>query len=68
MKRPEAITAYIVQNGNIYEEGWSSYWDPVRLWWMNSDPELRTSLVNNLQPPHIKALVGTHLRTICSVH
>jgi len=56
MKRPNAITAYIVQNGNIYEQGWrSSYWDPVRLWWTNPDPNFRTSLINSLQPPHIKA-------------
>jgi hypothetical protein len=59
MKHPNAITAYIVQNGNIYEEGWSSYWDPVRLWWTNSDPNMRTSLINNLQPPHIKGFVCT---------
>jgi len=59
MKRPNAITAYIVQNGNIYEEGWSSYWDPVRLWWTNADPNLRSSLINNLQPLHIKGFWQT---------
>jgi pimeloyl-ACP methyl ester carboxylesterase len=67
MNRPEAVTAYIVQNGNIYSEGWSSYWDPVRVWWSNSDPNLRTSLIDNLQPPHIKGLVSTHLRILCSL-
>src|SRR6202011_3761671 len=63
MKRPNAITAYIVQNGNIYEQGWrSSYWDPVRVWWTNPDPNFRTSLINSLQPPHIKAFVRASLR------
>jgi len=55
MKRPHAITTFVVQNGNIYEEGWSSYWDPVRLWWTNADPKLRTSLSDDLQPPYVKA-------------
>jgi hypothetical protein len=64
MKRPNAITAYIVQNGNIYEEGWSSYWDPVRFWWTNADPNLRSSLINNLQPPHVKGFVRTYISSI----
>lgn len=60
MRRPHAVTAFIVQNGNIYEEGWSSYWDPVRLWWTNSDPNLRAGLAAELQPPQVKAFVSTH--------
>ncbi|KZP29074.1 alpha/beta-hydrolase [Athelia psychrophila] len=56
IKRPEAARALIVQNGNIYAEGWSAYWDPVRVWWGNSDPALRANLHAGLQPAHIKGL------------
>ncbi|KAF7976503.1 hypothetical protein HWV62_6305 [Athelia sp. TMB] len=56
IKRPEAVKALIVQNGNIYEEGWSSYWQPVRQWWSSADPALRQSLQAGLQPEHIKGL------------
>lgn len=65
MKHPKVITAFVVQNGNIYEEGWSSYWDPIRLWWTNSDPNLRTSIINNLQPPHVKGFVRICLQVNC---
>src|SRR6516162_10243272 len=30
LKMPERITAIITQNGNAYEEGLSSGWDPIR--------------------------------------
>ncbi|OAL33939.1 hypothetical protein AYO20_06774 [Fonsecaea nubica] len=33
LERPEAITAIISQNGNAYEEGLSSFWDPLRKLW-----------------------------------
>ncbi|KIW26681.1 uncharacterized protein PV07_06495 [Cladophialophora immunda] len=33
LERPEAITAIITQNGNAYEEGLSSFWDPLRALW-----------------------------------
>ncbi|OAP56657.1 hypothetical protein AYL99_08769 [Fonsecaea erecta] len=33
LERPEAITAIITQNGNAYEEGLSSFWDPLRKLW-----------------------------------
>lgn len=61
INRTKSVTAFIIQNGNIYEEGWSTYWDPVRLWWSNADPNLRQSLKENLQPPHIKGLVNSYL-------
>ncbi|KIW20162.1 hypothetical protein PV08_00737 [Exophiala spinifera] len=39
LERPEAITAIISQNGNAYEEGLQSFWDPLRQLWATSDPE-----------------------------
>ena len=39
LERPEAITAIISQNGNAYEEGLSSFWDPLRKLWATSDAE-----------------------------
>ncbi|KAI1618418.1 haloalkane dehalogenase [Exophiala viscosa] len=38
LERPQAITAIISQNGNAYEEGLSSFWDPLRQLWATSDP------------------------------
>jgi len=43
LKRPSAITAIIAQNGNAYEEGLQSWWDPVRDYWKQSgDAEQKT--------------------------
>ncbi|KAH0846975.1 hypothetical protein AYO21_02329 [Fonsecaea monophora] len=46
LERPEAITAIISQNGNAYEEGLSSFWDPLRKLWAsdtgsNEEKQLR---------------------------
>ncbi|CAN5915147.1 alpha/beta hydrolase [soil metagenome] len=30
---PERVTALIVQNGNAYDEGIASFWDPIRAYW-----------------------------------
>lgn len=38
LERPQAVTAIISQNGNAYEEGLSSFWDPLRQLWATSDP------------------------------
>ncbi|KAK4937949.1 hypothetical protein LTR10_021514 [Elasticomyces elasticus] len=38
LERPQAITAIISQNGNAYEDGLSSFWDPLRQLWATSDP------------------------------
>ncbi|KAF4635539.1 hypothetical protein G7Y89_g2557 [Cudoniella acicularis] len=40
LRRPDAIQAIITQNGNAYEEGLSSFWDPLRtLWKSGSDAD-----------------------------
>ena len=30
---PERVTAFIIQNGNAYEEGLREFWDPIRAYW-----------------------------------
>ncbi|SFP37565.1 alpha/beta fold hydrolase [Salibacterium halotolerans] len=43
---PERIQAIITQNGNAYEEGLLSAWDPVRAYWENPTEENK----NNVRP------------------
>ncbi|MGY4690978.1 alpha/beta fold hydrolase [Salibacterium sp. K-3] len=43
---PERIQAIITQNGNAYEEGLLSAWDPVRAYWENPSEENK----NNVKP------------------
>src|ERR1041385_7529500 len=35
LTRPERVTAIVTQNGNAYEEGLSSGWNPIREYWKN---------------------------------
>ena len=49
LERPEAITAIVTQNGNAYEEGLGSFWDPVRALWASEpgsekEKELRKAI------------------------
>lgn len=44
MANPEKITGIISQNGNAYEEGLSSDWDPIRKYWEDSSAENRAAL------------------------
>jgi pimeloyl-ACP methyl ester carboxylesterase len=44
MANPEKITGIISQNGNGYEEGLSSDWDPIRKYWEDSSAENRAAL------------------------
>jgi len=41
---PEKITALISQNGNAYEEGLQSAWDPIRAYWEVPSDENRNTL------------------------
>jgi pimeloyl-ACP methyl ester carboxylesterase len=41
---PERVTALIVQNGNAYEEGLSSAWDPLKAYWQNPTPARREAV------------------------
>ncbi len=49
LQRSEAITAIVTQNGNAYEEGLGSFWDPVRALWASEtgsekEKELRKAI------------------------
>jgi pimeloyl-ACP methyl ester carboxylesterase len=44
LRRPEAVQALIVQNGNAYEEGLREFWDPLKKYWADPRPENRAAL------------------------
>lgn len=44
IRHPERITAIISQNGNAYEEGLSSAWNPIQRYWEDPSPGNRTAL------------------------
>ncbi|MEO1530631.1 MAG: alpha/beta hydrolase [Pseudomonadota bacterium] len=41
---PERVTAFIVQNGNAYDEGLQAFWDPIRALWKNNGQTERDAL------------------------
>jgi len=44
LKSPDRIAAIISQNGNAYEDGLSSGWDPIRAYWKNPSQANRDAL------------------------
>jgi len=44
LKMPDRIIAIITQNGNAYEEGLSSGWDPIRAYWKDASQANRDAL------------------------
>jgi pimeloyl-ACP methyl ester carboxylesterase len=44
LSNPEKITGIISQNGNAYEEGLSTGWNPIQRYWKNPSPANRDSL------------------------
>jgi pimeloyl-ACP methyl ester carboxylesterase len=52
---PKSITALISQNGNAYEEGLGSVWEPIQRYWRTPTPENRDALREVLSPEGIKA-------------
>ena len=50
MAHPERVTAIISQNGNAYEEGLSSGWNPIQKYWKESTPQNRAALLDFLTP------------------
>jgi pimeloyl-ACP methyl ester carboxylesterase len=41
---PKRVTAMVVQNGNAYEEGLSSGWDPLRAYWAEPSAQNREAV------------------------
>ena len=50
LKMPDRISAIISQNGNAYEEGLSSGWDPIRAYWKDASQANRDALRVFLKP------------------
>jgi pimeloyl-ACP methyl ester carboxylesterase len=50
VRRPEAITAIVSQNGNAYTEGLSDGWDPVRAYWKEPTQANRDAIRSLIQP------------------
>ncbi|AIQ10777.1 alpha/beta fold hydrolase [Paenibacillus durus] len=50
---PERIEAIISQNGNAYEEGLLSAWDPIRAYWQNPADETNRNNILGLLTPEI---------------
>lgn len=50
LKIPERISAIISQNGNAYEEGLSSGWNPIRAYWKDPSQSNRDALRDFLKP------------------
>ena len=44
VRHPERIQAIITQNGNAYEEGLLSSWDPIRTYWENPSKENKENI------------------------
>jgi len=36
---PEKVQAFIIQNGNAYDEGLGEFWNPIKDWWNNKTSE-----------------------------
>ncbi|WP_266158878.1 alpha/beta fold hydrolase [Dyella silvatica] len=51
---PERITAIVSQNGNAYEEGLSTGWNPIQKYWKEPTQANREALREFLKPESIK--------------
>lgn len=47
LRRPDAVTAIITQNGNAYVEGLGAFWDPIKKYWETGAQEDRKALTPN---------------------
>lgn len=50
VRRPEAISAIVSQNGNAYTEGLSDGWNPIRAYWKQPTQANRDAIRTMLQP------------------
>ncbi|BFU96937.1 MAG: putative 3-oxoadipate enol-lactonase [Nitrospira sp.] len=54
LRHPERMTAIVSQNGNAYEEGLSTGWNPIQKYWADPSPENRAALKAFLEPEATK--------------
>lgn len=43
-RNPERVSAFIIQNGNAYEEGLKEFWDPIKRYWRTGSAQDRDAL------------------------
>ena len=43
-EHPERVQAFIIQNGNAYEEGLETFWNDWKTWWNDKTPENEAKL------------------------
>ena len=43
-RNPERVDGLIVQNGNAYDEGLEEFWDPLKAYWADRNPETAAPL------------------------
>jgi len=43
-KNPARVTAFVIQNGNAYEEGLREFWDPIKAYWAEPNEANRDAL------------------------
>jgi pimeloyl-ACP methyl ester carboxylesterase len=43
-KSPEKVSALIIQNGNAYDEGLLTFWDPIKAYWQSGAAKEREAL------------------------
>jgi pimeloyl-ACP methyl ester carboxylesterase len=41
---PKRVSAFIVQNGNAYDEGLEQFWDPIKAYWKSGSKEDREAI------------------------
>jgi pimeloyl-ACP methyl ester carboxylesterase len=45
LKTPERVTALVIQNGNAYDEGLKTFWDPIKVYWNDGTKASRDALL-----------------------
>lgn len=43
-EHPERVQAFIIQNGNAYDEGLGEFWNDIKEWWKDKTPENEAKL------------------------
>ena len=54
LRHPEQIAGLIIQNGNAYDEGLLTFWDPIKKYWNDKTPENRAALTFMVTPETTK--------------
>jgi pimeloyl-ACP methyl ester carboxylesterase len=44
LKHPERVSALVIQNGNAYDEGLKTFWDPIKAYWADGSQANRDAL------------------------